>query len=76
VGQDLGDECIDEEGDVGALDRAFGGVGGRHEVGGVGVGEELGDDCGLGDYGAVVGDCGDEAALENNKIMLEDGSST
>jgi hypothetical protein len=64
VREDFGDEGIDKERDVCALDCAGGGVGGRDEVRGVRVGEELGYDCGFGDYGAVVGDCGDEAALD------------
>jgi hypothetical protein len=59
----LAEECIDEEGDAGALQGAFNGVGGGKEVGWMRVCEELGDDSGLGDDVAVVGEGGDEAAL-------------
>lgn len=61
--QELAGEGISEEGDLGALNSAGFGVGGGEEVRGVGVCEELGDDAGFGDYGAIVGDCRDEAAL-------------
>ena len=60
---DLAGEGVDEEGDVGALDGAGFGVGGGEEVRGVCVCEELGDDAGFGDYGAIVRDCRDETAL-------------
>lgn len=61
--QELAEEGVDEEGDLGALDGAGFGIGGGQEVRGVCVCEELGDDAGFGDYGAIVRDCRDEAAL-------------
>lgn len=39
--------------------RPFKGVGGRKEMGGMRIGEELRDDAGFRDDVAVVGDCGD-----------------
>lgn len=69
--EDLADKGVDKEGDLGALDGSLGGVGGRKQVRGVGVGQELGHDGGLGDDGAVVGDGGDEAALDELDICIE-----
>lgn len=66
---DLGEEGVDEEGDPGTLECAFGGVGGGEEVRGMGVGEELGDDGGFGHDFAVVGYAGDKAALWGEGVL-------
>lgn len=51
---DFAEERVDEDGDLGAVDCVFGGRGSRQEVGGVSVGDELGDDSGFNDCGSVV----------------------
>jgi hypothetical protein len=56
VAVELGREGVREEGDAGAAQRTAGLVGGRHEVRGDRVGEQVGDDAGLGDDLLVLAD--------------------
>ena len=60
---DLAEEGIDEECESGSVQSVFNGTGRRQEVGWVGVGNELGDDAGLGDDVSVVRETRDQAAL-------------
>jgi hypothetical protein len=71
VGDDLAEECIDEEGQARAVQRVLCGAGCRQEVRGVCVGEELRDNAGLGDDVAVVREAGYQAALymENMRFL-------
>lgn len=72
-GEDLGEEGVDEEADAGAAQGAVRGVGGREQVRGEGVGEELGDDGGFGDDLAVVRERGDEAAGVDLQVLFGAG---
>lgn len=65
----LGNERVGEEVDPGPAKGAAFFVGGRDKVGGMGVGEELGDDSGLGDDLAVVGKGGDEPAGVDLEVL-------
>jgi len=76
---DLGEIGVDEEIDFcSKQSSARRGVGGGEEMRGEGVGEELGDDAGLGDGGVdvsvVVFDCGDEASLNVVSDACPNGS--
>lgn len=72
-GRELRDVGVDEEVDPRAAEGAAGLARGGDEVGGVGVGEELGDDGGLGEDLAIVGERGDEAAGVDGEVGLGAG---
>lgn len=59
----LAEECVDEEGQARTVQRVVCRTRGREEVRGVCVGEELGDDSGLGDDVTVVRETGNKATL-------------
>lgn len=70
MGVDLADECVDEEGDAGTVEGVLGRARWGEEGRGVGIGEELSDDAGFEDHGAIVGKTGDQAALHETKLEI------
>lgn len=77
MGVDLADECVDEEVEAGAVEGVLGRARGREEGRGVGVGEELSDNAGFEDHGAIVGETGDQAALHgtNHEISMQNSNA-
>lgn len=63
VGNNLGEERVDEEGEASAEEGVLRGTGGGQEVGGVGISDELGDDARLSNDSTIVREGGDLAAL-------------
>jgi hypothetical protein len=63
VRNDLAEERVDEEGEASAEEGVLGWAGRRQKVGGVGIGDELGDDARFSNDSTVVGKSGNLATL-------------